>query len=222
MFCLFNILVYWSWLNIVKPEIPVGGFILIHKFENNSSCVNNILSLAVPCPLLLGCGWVSRAGTQRLDFVPARPLCWPHGTSLLRELFINLSSTLAHLIHSHTHTQCTYSLVCAATHTHTDVHIPFRETWQLDNLFSASDKCFFCTRSCICLVMNNFQLIRSGTKLIWEFVIAINIKLFVLIAHENPGQKLHQRSNRWNLDPLTLLLELAVPQCTSLCTDTQS
>ena len=52
-----------------------GGLIVIGKFKNDSSCVNNILSLAVLCPLLLVCGWVSRAGTQRLDFVPARPLC---------------------------------------------------------------------------------------------------------------------------------------------------
>ncbi len=71
----FCIVVYWAWLNLAKPAVTFGGLILIRNFENDSSCVNNILSLAVPCPLLLGCGWVSRAGTQRLDFIPARPLC---------------------------------------------------------------------------------------------------------------------------------------------------
>lgn len=101
-YLLFFLLFYHvTVMKLVKVLTSLGQF-------EESRCVNHILSLALPCPLLLGCGWVSRAGTQRLDFDPARPLCWPHGTSLLGELFINPSYTLAHhsftLIRTHTHT----------------------------------------------------------------------------------------------------------------------
>lgn len=52
--------------------------VLIFKslFASKSSYVHNIFSLAVPFVLIC---WVaamfSRAGNQRLDFAPARPLC---------------------------------------------------------------------------------------------------------------------------------------------------
>lgn len=82
---------------------------LIQIFAKARSCVNDILSLAVHCSLLLCCGWVSRAGTQRLDFVFARPLCWPHGTSLWGSFSStspahwHIWSTQVHSLHIHKH-----------------------------------------------------------------------------------------------------------------------
>lgn len=63
--------------------------------------VNIMFSLAVLC---LFC-WVSRAGTQRLDFVSARPLCSSHGTSL----WGSFSSTSP----AHWHSWSTYYKYCA-------------------------------------------------------------------------------------------------------------
>lgn len=47
------------------------------------------------------------------------------------------------------------------------------------------------------------RFITCETQLCGEFVIAININLVIYIEYENPSQKLLQRSNRWNVDPLT-------------------
>lgn len=46
----------------------------------------------------------------------------------------------------------------------------------------------------------------SATKLCLEFVIAINVNLFIFIEYENPCQMLLQRSDKYSLDVLTLPL----------------
>lgn len=81
------------WLKLL-PRFNGNNTVILNCYLNwwSSAClsvgwVNVIFCLAVPCPPLLGCGWVSRAGTQRLDFDPARPLCWPHGTFFFEGAF---------------------------------------------------------------------------------------------------------------------------------------
>jgi len=145
-----------AFCNFLEVLILIRGIVL-NFFSNDSRCVNNILSLAVPCPLLLGHGWVSRAGTQRLDFVPARPLCWPHGTSLWGSFFINLSSALA-LTHTHTHTHS------EDIPKNTQVLTHFRHsTFQSERRVTETrPNASLRTRSCSCWVMNTLQAITSS------------------------------------------------------------